>query len=250
MNNGATVYYGDTLTVTYTAATGYEIKNQGSTSITVSADVTASQIYASVSARSYTYNVVYKSTNGTALGTTTVTAQYGSTVSVEPKTFSGYDAPAKQSVKWDSTTAKTITFTYKPVSVAATQTLFTGKTWWSHDGKARLTYGIKVEYRNRTATTVQVRVTWTNTIVANYYYGYKQTGSVTVGNASTGTMTIATSSKFSSSSSSARNASVTSGWITVNVSATTTSVAVSGSWKSGVGTSGNFSGYKMSIPAY
>ncbi len=250
LNNGATVYYGDTLTVTYTAATGYEIKNQGSTSITVSADVTASQIYASVSARSYTYNVVYKSTNGTALGTTTVTAQYGSTVSVEPKTFSGYDTPAKQSVKWDSTTAKTITFTYKPASVAATQTLFTGKTWWSHDGKARLTYGIKVEYRNRTATTVQVRVTWTNTIVANYYYGYKQTGSVTVGNASTGTMTIATSSKFSSSSSSARNASVTSGWITVNVSATTTSVAVSGSWKSGVGTSGNFSGYKMSIPAY
>lgn len=46
INSGTTVYYGDVLTVTYKASTGYNIKTKGSTSVTVSGNVTSSTIYA------------------------------------------------------------------------------------------------------------------------------------------------------------------------------------------------------------
>ncbi len=46
LSNNAAVYYGDTLAVTYTAATNYRLKTKGKTSITVSGNVTSSDIYA------------------------------------------------------------------------------------------------------------------------------------------------------------------------------------------------------------
>lgn len=54
LSNGAVVYYGDVLSVTYTASTGYSISSKGSTSITVNGNVTSANIYASVSVNSYT----------------------------------------------------------------------------------------------------------------------------------------------------------------------------------------------------
>lgn len=46
LSNGATIYYGDTLSVIYTKADYYSITNQGITSITVTGNVTSSSIYA------------------------------------------------------------------------------------------------------------------------------------------------------------------------------------------------------------
>ena len=63
-------------------------------------------------ANNYTYNVKYVSSTGESLGGTTVTKAFGGTYTVTPPAITGYTAPAAQSVAWDSTSAKTITFTY------------------------------------------------------------------------------------------------------------------------------------------
>ena len=65
-------------------------------------------------------NIVYKSSSGVQLGTATVANNYGTTNTVSPKSFTGYTSPSSQSVKWDSTSAKTITFTYTPISYNVT----------------------------------------------------------------------------------------------------------------------------------
>ncbi len=222
LSNGATVYYSDVLSVTYTASTGYSISTKGSTSVTVTGNVTSSTIYATATVNSYTYNVVYKSSNGTALGTSTATYKYGTTNTITAPAKSGYTTPSSQSVKWDSTSAKTITFTYTPTAVSnatKTGTAFTGPT---------TTYAIKVEYQNRTATSVQIRVSVTSTISAYGYNTYGQRFSATVGSVSTGAVTICSTGTWSSSSSSARSATGTSGWITVPLS-TTNATTVSAS---------------------
>ena len=73
-------------------------------------------LYAQWKANSYTYNIVYKSSSGTQLGTATIAKNYGTTNTVSPKAFAGYTSPSSQSIKWDSTSAKTITFTYTPIT--------------------------------------------------------------------------------------------------------------------------------------
>ena len=54
LSSGAVVYYGDVLNITYTASTGYTLSSKGSTSITVTGNVTASNIYATATVNSYT----------------------------------------------------------------------------------------------------------------------------------------------------------------------------------------------------
>lgn len=122
LSSGATVYYGDVLTVTYIPATGYSIATHGFTSITVTGNVNSSTIYATASANSYTYNIVYRSVNGTNLGSTTITKTWGTTVTVSApdKSSQGYTTPGSQTVIWDSTSPKTITFTYGIASVGYT----------------------------------------------------------------------------------------------------------------------------------
>ena len=71
-------------------------------------------------ANDYTYNVVYKSSTGIELGSTTVTKKFGTTNTIAPPDFTGYTTPAAQSVTWDSTTAKTITFVYNPIEYSLT----------------------------------------------------------------------------------------------------------------------------------
>ena len=54
LGNGDVIYYGDVLSVTYAASTGYTINSKGSTSITVTGNVTSSNIYATALVNSYT----------------------------------------------------------------------------------------------------------------------------------------------------------------------------------------------------
>ena len=243
LSSGSTVYYGDVLSITYTPATGYTLGSHGSTSVTVTGNVGGSIIYASATVNSYTYNVVYKSSNGTALGSTTVTKNYGTTNTITAPAKTGYNTPGSQSVKWDSTSAKTITFSYTPTSVSSGNQIASG-VWWNYNGKDCITYSIKAEYRNRTASSVQIRIVWTNTIKSGSWYGYGQ-----YFNCGSGNYTICTSSTWSSSASSNRSQTAYSDWLTIPVSATQTSVSMWLSYWDQCNRSGHPSG-TVAIPTY
>lgn len=256
LSNGATVYYGDVLTVTYTPATGYSIATHGATSITVTGNIDSSTIYATASANSYTYNIVYRSANGTSLGSTTITRTWGTTVTVTApdKSSQGYTTPASQTVTWDSTTPKTITFTYGVTSVG-----FTTKTG-TIDTSPKLSYSARLEYQNRTATSVQVRVVWTTTIGAGSWtvYGQRLNASTNAGSSSA---TIAAFNAWENSVSYDRSATGTTGWMTVNLSttnATTASVNIyyyqfnsnGTDMTQGYGACGVNTTWTLNIPAY
>lgn len=252
LSSGAKIYYGDVLSITYTANTGYSISSKGSTSITVTRNITSSDIYASAKANSYTYNIVYKSSNGTALGSEQVTFAYGSTNTITPKTFTGYDTPTSQSVAWNSTTAKTITFTYTP-TVVSTITLKENAWWWKNSSTSGIKYTVKVEFTNRTANSVTAKITWTNTIT-KAYYGFGQYFNMTIGGVSTGKQTIATSSKWPAGDGNKSyngSATKTVEIVITGLSATTTSLtySVAPSAQSTGDHPDNFSG-TITIPAY
>ncbi len=254
LSSGDRIYYGDVLSVAYTAVEGYSLNEKGIESITVSDHLTASDIYASASANRYAYEVVYKSSNGTVLGSTTVSYAYGTTNTVSPTSFAGYVTPEAQSVAWDSAT-KTITFIYTPKTVG-TATLKNNQWWWKQTSNG-YTFGIKysvsVKVTARTADSVTIEITWTNTI-KDAYYGYAQYFNMTVGGKSTGKQTIANESKWNVSKGEAQNGSATKKvTLTITgITATTTSldysVTTSTSDKSG-SCPGSFSG-TIEIPAY
>ena len=254
LNNGATVYYGDVLSVTYTASTGYSLGSKGSTSITVSGNVTSSTIYTSASLNSYTYNIVYKSSNGTALGTSSATYKYGTTNTITAPAKSGYNTPGSQKIVWDSTSAKTITFTYAPVP--ASNPTKSG----SLCGEPVVSYSARIEYQNRTANSVQIRVVWTSTIAAYYYNSYGQIYTATIGS-TTKTATVNSFGTWKNSSTSARSSTGTTDWITVSLNttnATTASVKINYYQVNSNGTNmtqhygayGYSSTWTVNIPAY
>lgn len=249
ISNGETVYYGDVLSVSYAAATGYTLATSGQTSITVEGNVTSSNIYATATANSYKYNIVYKSSNGTNLGSTTATYKYGTTNTISAPAKTGYATPGAQTVTWDSTSAKTITFVYTPNAVSTGLQEKGSGAVWVNAGKNAITYVAKVQYQNRTASSVQVRFAWTQSILANHWYGYAQFHTGNVAGYSTGEHQVVAASTWNGNSSSARSTTAYSGWVTVPVSATQTTLNVSGTWRTGTGASGSWSNV-MSIPAY
>lgn len=228
ISNGAAVYYGDVLSITYSATTGYEIKSYGSTDITVTGNVDRNTICCSANAKNIPYNVVYLSSNGTALGSTTVTYAYASGAhSISAPAKSGYNTPPAQSVQWDSASAKTITFVYYPTSVSNSQSIGSGWWWQYNTSNNGVRYSATAEIGTRTSSSVQIRIKWTNSIT-NAMYGYIQTFSASVNGwntANTGSVTIANASKWNGGYYT-DSTTAYSGWMTVPVSATTTSVAI------------------------
>ena len=251
LKNGETVYYGDVLSVTYSAAEGYTLGECGSESVTVTGDVTSSVIYASATANQYTYNIVYQSKNGTNLGSSTATYKYGTTNSIPAPDFDGYANPGAQSVAWDSTTAKTITFTYWPNWVATTQDVTNG-VWWSN-GNGGISYDVKLEYQNRTANSVQVRLVWTQSI-RNAYFGYEQAISASSEGASTGVVVVAQNTDFYNNGHviSSKSQTTYTPWMTVPVSATRTTATLSCSWWDGSAAPRNEGSFNFTyrIPPY
>lgn len=248
LTSGDTVYYGDVLSVKYTASVGYTIDKTGVDSITVVGDVTSGDIYASATPNSYTYNIVYKSSNGTNLGTATATYKYGTTNTISPPAKTGYNSPAAQSVRWDSVTAKTITFTYTPKSVSTSQFAASG-TWWDAGHGNGITFSASIQHQNRTANSVQVRVVWTQSI-KSAYYGFNQWFYASCGGQNTGNVQIASTSTWPPSTSRTDSRTVYSGWMTVPVTATQTSVYVACDWSTtGTSHSGSWS-KTISIPTY
>lgn len=260
-----TVYYnstyGDLPTATrtghsfmgwYTAASGGS-KVQNTTSVTATSNHT---LYAQWYPISYTYSIVYRSSNGTALGTSTATYNYGTTNTIYPPEKAGYTTPAAQTVAWDSTSAKTITFTYTPIEQPSPQSLFSGTWWTSSSGSgAKVTFAVTGAWRNRTADSVEIQITWKQTINKGYY-GYTQKFNAKFlyngsNLANTGDVTICTSTTWPSSSSPNKGTvTKTSSWITVPINtAGPAAVTVEARYWDADAGSRTISG-TMNIPAY
>lgn len=75
----------------------------------------------------HTYDIVYKSSSGKTIGTSSATYAHGTTNTISPVSFDGYTSPSSQSVTWDSVN-KTITFTYTPISYSISYTLNGGES--------------------------------------------------------------------------------------------------------------------------
>ena len=107
----------------------------------------------------------------------------------------------------------------------------TTKTGWvskSSSSNPGLKYSAVIECRNRTATTVEVRITWTATIVKGGYDRYGQYFKFSSGSASSGNIKVVSFDKWKNSASSDRSETASSAWITVPVSsASATSVDLS-----------------------
>lgn len=221
LTKGSYIYYGDVLSISYTAATGYSVSTHGIESATVSGNIDSSSIKATATANSYTYNVVYKSSNGTSLGSTTVTEKYGTSKTISAPSKSGYNTPEPQTVVWDSTSAKTITFVYPVTPVS-----YTNKNGNVYDG---MSYSAQLQYQNRTANSVQVRIVWTSTIASWNYNPYGQQVDFTAGGQTKKATVAAYNSDWKNQSSSARSKTGTTEWITVSLNttnATTVSTSV------------------------
>ena len=88
LSNGAVVYYGDVLSIAYTAGTGYTISSKGSTAITVTGNVTSSNIHCTVKVNQYTaswsggtgYTITVKRTSSPLKGATTGNLNSGAAV--------------------------------------------------------------------------------------------------------------------------------------------------------------------------
>lgn len=250
LNRGDTVYYGDEITIKYTANNGYSITEKGYENITVTKNITDSDIYVIAELLQYTYSVVYKSSNGTNLGSASITNTHGTVETISPKVFSGYNTPASQQVVWDSET-KTVTFTYTPEYVATSQLVASGD-WYKPTDSNYLKYSVTVEYANRTANSVQVRVHWTNTIT-NLSYPYDQYCTVIVHDNKIGDYLIANITTWPNiNGTTGHNSSVTksSDWYTISLDSTAQmSLGIASSWASTGGHSGSWVS-KILIPAY
>ena len=75
-------------------------------------------IYPAWTPNNYTYNIKYVSSSGKSLGSDTVTGTFDTSKTVTPPAKTGYTTPAAQTVKFDSTSTKTITFTYQLINYA------------------------------------------------------------------------------------------------------------------------------------
>lgn len=220
LSSGDTVYYGDTLSVTYDASTGYSLTSKGSSNITVSSNVDSGVIYATAEALEYTYNIVYKSSNGTSLGSSTATNKYGTTNTIYAPSKSGYETPASQSVKWDKE-SKTVTFIYIPKSVSATT--ISGDIY---GGTPAMTYNVKIEHRNRTGNSVQIRMTFSQTMKKSGWSQYKYYAKLTSGGSSKQVLVVPFNT-WKNHTGYDRTCTQTTDWLTVSgISPTTQSVSV------------------------
>jgi uncharacterized repeat protein (TIGR02543 family) len=170
-------------------------------------------VYAHWTPKQYTYNFVFQSVNGTQFDTYTLTRAYGTTETVSALPYTGYVTPAAQEVSWDAA-QKTVTFQYEVKSVA-----FTTKTG-TISSSPKMTYSTKLEYQNRTADSVQIRVVWSTTMKAGWYSVYAQRFSGSCSGVSIPDTTVAVFNTWKNKSSSDRTETGTSAWVTIPLTTT------------------------------
>lgn len=128
LSNGSVVYYGDVLSVTYTASTGYSISSKGSTSITVNGNVTSSNIYATASVNSYTaswntgtgYSITVKRTSSPRAGASIGNISSGSKVYYGDVLTVTYTKQDYYTIKTSGATSITVTGNVTSSNIYAT----------------------------------------------------------------------------------------------------------------------------------
>lgn len=176
-------------------------------------------LFAQWTGKSCKYNIVYRSSNGTDLGSKTTTCRFGSTYTMIAPEKSGYITPNAQVFTCDSTDEGTITFVYVPSEVKSTQTITSG-VWYAKGSKEVVTFRAEIEYQERTATSVQVRISWMNTLASYSVYPYKQMYNAKIGEQSLGDHLIATSKSFETMYRNAIGKGTTTNWITIPLDST------------------------------
>ena len=160
---------------------------------------------------------MYKSSNGTSLGTSSATYSYGTTNTISAPAKTGYQTPSSQTVKWDST-SKTITFTYTPSSVSnsAISGVFVN---YSANSQPEISYSATISYRNRTATSVEVQITTTvkNGTSGWYGYSYGVAFRATCGSVNSGQVQVASLNGISGGG---YSCTASTGWMTIPLNTT------------------------------
>ena len=170
---------------------------------------------------SYTYTVKYVSEHGTQLGNVALTRPFGTKENHTPPSYAGYQTPSAREIVWNVADNQTVTFNY-PVSPVG-YAYQSGRTC----DEPLITFGAEVQYRNRTADSVQIRVVWTDTIQAYGYDVYSQNLNVSVNGIGANPVTVAGFNLWGGSANYERSSTGETDWITVSVGAQTTSVSVS-----------------------
>ncbi len=127
--------------------------------------------------------------------------------------------------------------------------------------RPEIKYEVIIEYRNRTANSVEIKMTWTSTIAANQFNGYKHNFVFKAGSTSSGTVNVVPFNAWINKSSSARSCTGETGWITVplNTQNATTVDMIVYYWQADnkgndLTQSDNFAGvyetWTINIPAY
>ena len=80
-----------------------------------------------------------------------------------------------------------------------------------------LTYSAVIEYRNRTADSIEIRVKWTTTIRNGSYTVYGQNFKFSIGSVETGKVKVASFNTWKNASSSTRSSSGTSEWVKISL---------------------------------
>lgn len=137
LSSGATVYYGDVLSITYTASTGYTLSGKGSTSITVTGNVTSSSIYASATVNSYTvswntgtgYTITVTRTSSPKAGASTGNLSSGAKVYYGDVLSITYSKQDYYTIKTKGATSITVTGNVTASSIYATAELNPIEGW-------------------------------------------------------------------------------------------------------------------------
>lgn len=103
-----------------------------------------------------------------------------------------------------------------PTSVTKSGTISVGAA----GVRPNIKYSAVIEYRNRTANSVEVRITWTATISSGWYTRYGQNFNFSVGNVNSGRVKVVNFDAWSSQSSKDRSNTKSSSWVTIPLNTT------------------------------
>lgn len=131
------VYYGDVLSVNYSANTGYSITSTGKSSITVDGNVTASTIYASASVNSYTvswntgtgYSISVKRTDSPKAGASMGSIGNGSKIYYGDVLSVSYNKQDYYTITSKGATSITVTGNVTSSNIYASATLNSVSGW-------------------------------------------------------------------------------------------------------------------------
>lgn len=155
--NGDNVYFGDVLSVTYSAKTGYNLTDSGKTSITVAGDVTSDDIYASASVKQFTAswtvntgcNITVKRTSSPYQGATTGTLSSGAVIYYGDVLSVSYSANTNYNLLTKGQTSITVTGNVDGSKIYATAEHL--GTWYANingmdDQAERIKYNLDFYY--------------------------------------------------------------------------------------------------------